>query len=93
MSIAGGASVVDEDTSGIMTVRCCTTVGGGGGLEEVLKYVRGEPCEIDLRYRDWRAGERLEIYSTRKRCALCPTAYTQLRHQSDLFMQPKVLRM
>ena len=36
---------------------------------------------------DWRAGERLEIYSTRKRCALGPTAYTQLRHQSDLFMQ------
>jgi len=26
---------VSEDTSGIMTGRCCTTVGGGGGWEEV----------------------------------------------------------
>jgi hypothetical protein len=34
LSIAGGASVVGEDTSGIMTGWCCTTVGGGG-LEEV----------------------------------------------------------
>ena len=35
LSIAGEASVVGEDTSGIMTSQCCTTVGGGGGLEEV----------------------------------------------------------
>jgi len=35
LSIASGASVVGEDTSGIMTGQCCTTVGGGGGLEEV----------------------------------------------------------
>jgi len=30
LSIAGEASVVGEDTSGIMTGWCCTTVGGGG---------------------------------------------------------------
>jgi len=35
LSIAGGASVVDGNTSGTMTGRCCTAVGGGGGLEEV----------------------------------------------------------
>jgi hypothetical protein len=35
LSIAGGASGVGEDTSGIMTGQCCTTVGGGGGWEAV----------------------------------------------------------
>jgi len=35
LSIAGGVSVVGENTSAIMSGRCCTTVGGGGGCEEV----------------------------------------------------------
>jgi len=33
--MAGEASVVGEDTSGIMTDQCYTTVGGGGSLEVV----------------------------------------------------------
>jgi len=32
--MAGGASVVGEDTSGIITGQCCTTEGGGGCWEE-----------------------------------------------------------
>ena len=34
-----------------------------------------------------RERRKTRIYSTRKRYALCPTADSQLRHQSDLFMQ------
>ena len=60
----------------------------------MLKY-GGENRVNRLRYRVWREREeeRLEIYSTRKRCALCATAYSQLRHQSDLFIQQCMLQM
>ena len=36
LSIGGGASVVGEASTGIMTGQCCTTSGHGHGQREVL---------------------------------------------------------